>query len=149
MLVLAAALGASCTGGSFESACQTPHLEVSPDSVQPGAQLTVTWVGLISCEDAPIVSTSHSMVELDVAVWHGYPSPDSPAPLDVAVENWAQLLLTEATPSESVGLAMSTPTDGGPSVTAAIPTDLAPGQYSIVVVELPDIYSLPFTVSSG
>jgi hypothetical protein len=150
-LVLLILLGSSCSSGKQEGSCQTPRLAVVPDTVQPGGQLTVTWEGLLACEGQPVVATSDTFVYLDVGVWQGYPSPDVPFSPQVTVENWAQLPLSEPTPTTTVSVgpkqANISPSAFVPSVSTALPTDIQPGQYFIFVVGANDISSLPFTVA--
>ena len=104
--------------------------------MKPGDQLTVTWDGLVECEGSPIVPGSDGHVDLSVAEWHGYPSPEPYSPPSDVVSKWTQISLIEPGPS------------GGHSVTAALPPDLKPGDYYVYVPAEVLIMSPPFTVST-
>src|SRR6266542_112661 len=110
---------AGCARRGSERSCAAPRLVVSPAKVAPGDSVTITWNGVVKCDDDGTLTHQGSEVAIiSLAKWSGYPTPEPYTPPVAAVENWTEISLDSSPP---------------PTATAVVPKDLPSGTYYVFV----------------
>src|SRR5690349_16206616 len=100
-LTLAVVLTACSSKGprASEGQCQEPIMKVTPEQVQPGDSVTVTWVGPVDCEGEPLFPEGTVQISLTGA--DEYPTGEPFTMPSAVVEDWTAIDL-RTTPSPTL-----------------------------------------------
>jgi hypothetical protein len=133
-------LAIGVTACSRDKVCAVPKLNVEPQQVQPGTEVTISAVGLGPCLDTgrnpdeqPTSLIPERISQLHIGIAQGQPPTSVEVPDDkVVMRDWVIAVIDRER--------------GTLRTTGPFPSTLQPGTYYVFAQEVPLIRSNPFTV---